>query len=110
MKRVQLSQLADQSVSHNAAIGKKVMVQPGEIPHLTNFSQATFAPGQVAHAHAHADMHEVFFVSSGTGVMVVNGINQNLSPGVCILVEPSDVHEVINTGDESLVLTYFGIV
>ncbi|MBE9069733.1 hypothetical protein IQ260_24110 [Leptolyngbya cf. ectocarpi LEGE 11479] len=54
MKRVQLSQLVDQGVSHNAAICKKVMVQPGEIPHLTNFSQATFAPGQVARAHAHA--------------------------------------------------------
>lgn len=110
MKRVRLSELADQGVSHNASICKKVMLQPGDIPHLTNFSQATFAPGQVAHAHAHSDMHEVFFVSAGTGIMTVNGTDQTLAPGVCILVEPGDVHEVINTGNESLVLTYFGIV
>lgn len=109
MKRVNLSQLEDQGVSHNTAIRKKVMLQPGDIPHLTNFSQATFAPGQVAKAHAHTDMHEVFFVSAGTGTMVVNGIDQALLPGVCMLVEPGDVHEVINTGTEPLVLTYFGI-
>ena len=109
MKRVQLSELDEQGVSHNTAIRKKVMVQPGDIPHLTNFSQATFAPGQVAHAHAHSDMYEVFFVSAGTGTMAVNGIGQVLVPGVCILVEPGDVHEVTNTGQEPLVLTYFGI-
>ncbi|MEM9265039.1 MAG: cupin domain-containing protein [Cyanobacteria bacterium P01_F01_bin.13] len=110
MKRVKLSDLEAQGVSHNTAILKKVMLQPGEIPHLTNFSQATFAPGQVADAHAHSDMHEVFFVSTGTGTMTVNGIDQMLAPGVCILVEPGDVHEVKNTGEAPLVLTYFGIV
>ena len=110
MKRVNLSELAHQGVSHNTAIRKKVMLQPGDIPHLTNFSQATFAQGQVAKAHAHSDMHEVFFVSSGNGTMVVNGTDQALSPGVCILVEPGDVHEVTNTGQEPLVLTYFGII
>lgn len=110
MKRVSLSELDEQGVSHNVAIRKKVMLQPGDIPHLTNFSQAMFAPGQVAKAHAHSDMYEVFFVSAGTGTMVVNGTEQSLFPGVCILVEPGDVHEVTNTGQESLVLTYFGVV
>lgn len=110
MKRVNLSELADQGVSHNAAIRKKVMLHPGELPHLTNFSQATFAPGQVAPGHAHDGMHEVFFVSAGTGTMTVNGVEQVLSPGVCIWVEPGDVHEVANTGIQPLVLTYFGIV
>lgn len=110
MKRVNLNKLADQGVSHNAAIRKKVMLQPGEIPHLTNFSQATFAPGQVAPSHAHEGMHEIFFVSAGTGTMQVNGDVQALLPGVCIWVEPGDMHEVANTGTEPLVLTYFGIV
>ena len=110
MKQVKLSELGNQGVSHNAAIRKKVMVQPGEIPHLTTFSQATFAPGQVATAHAHSDMYEVFLVSAGTGAMVVNGQEQPLSPGVCSWVEPGEVHEVTNTGAHPLVLTYFGVV
>lgn len=110
MKRVSLNELADQGVSHNAAIRKKVMVHPGDIPHLTNFSQATFPPGQIAHAHAHSDMYEVFFVAAGTGTMTINGTDHALVPGVCMLVDPGDVHEINNTGEDSLVLTYFGIV
>ena len=110
MKQINLNELPDQGVSHNSAIRKKVMLQPGEVPHLTNFSQATFAPGQVANAHAHDDMYEVFFVASGSGLMTVNGTAHRLAPGVCILVEPGDVHEVKNIGKDVLVLTYFGIV
>ncbi|MGD1854292.1 MAG: cupin domain-containing protein [Leptolyngbyaceae cyanobacterium] len=110
MKRVQLDGMAPQGVSHNPAIQKKIMLQPGDVPHLTNFSQATFAPGQVAAAHAHGDMYEIFFVSSGHGIMTVNGAEQTLLPGVCILVEPGDIHEVKNTGESALVLTYFGVV
>ena len=62
MKVISLSTLPEQAVSHNPAIKKKVMLSLGSLPHLTNFSQARFAPGQVAKAHSHSDMCEVFFV------------------------------------------------
>lgn len=72
MKFVSLSKLAEESVSHNPEIKKKVMLRGGELPHLTNFSQANFAPGQTAPAHAHKDMWEVFFVESGSGVIRID--------------------------------------
>lgn len=109
MKQTALNQLPPEAVSHNPAIQKKVMLRSGDLPHLTNFSQARFAPGQVAAAHAHADMSEVFFVESGQGVIRVNGQDFSLEAGVCIAVEPGEVHEVSNTGTEELVLTYFGL-
>ena len=110
MKITNLKSLPLQRVSHNREIVKKVMLDSGDIPHLTNFSQATFAPGQVASAHAHRDMSEVFFVSAGTGVMRIEGKKYNLTPGVCIAIATGETHEVINTGRDNLVLTYFGIV
>ncbi|MEL6494656.1 MAG: cupin domain-containing protein [Cyanobacteria bacterium J06623_7] len=110
MKITHLHHLPLQGVSHNPEITKKVMVAPGDIPHLTNFSQATFAPGQEAIAHAHSDMYEVFFVNAGRGTMIIDGRNCDLTPGVCIAINPGESHEVINTGTENLVLTYFGIV
>jgi hypothetical protein len=67
MKLTALSHLPNEQVSHNPAIQKKVMLRSGDLPHLTNFSQARFAPGQVAAAHAHQDMCEVFFVESLLG-------------------------------------------
>lgn len=109
MKQTTLSQIPEEAVSHNPAIKKKVMLRLGDLPHLTNFSQARFAPGQVASAHAHQDMCEVFFVESGMGMMQIDGQDYLLEPGVCIAVEAGEVHEVRNNGTEELVLTYFGL-
>jgi quercetin dioxygenase-like cupin family protein len=109
VKYVTLSQIPEEPVSHNPEIQKKVMLRLGELPHLTNFSQARFAPGQVAAAHTHTDMCEVFFVEAGTGVMNVNEQSYALEAGVCIVVEPGEMHEVINQGNNELVLTYFGL-
>lgn len=64
--------LTEESVSHNPEIKKKVMLRFGDLPHLTNFSQARFAPGQTAPAHAHQDMCEVFFVEAGSGVIYID--------------------------------------
>lgn len=109
MKITDLNQIPEQEVSHNPAIKKKVMLSLGDLPHLTNFSQACFAPGHVAGGHSHADMCEVFFVESGWGNMAINGTDYELKPGVCIAVEPGEVHEVTNIGNTDLILTYFGL-
>ena len=109
MKLTALSHLPDEQVSHNPAIQKKVMLRSGDLPLLTHFSQARFAPGQVAGAHAHPDMCEVFFVESGIGIIQIDDQPYPLEPGVCVSVEPGEVHEVSNSGGEDLVLTYFGL-
>ncbi len=109
MKITSLGQLPIETVSHNRAIAKQVMLRTGDLPHLTNFSQARFQPGQVAAAHAHADMHEVFFVEEGGGAIAIDGKTYPLTPGTCIAVAPGESHEVSNTGTAELVLSYFGI-
>lgn len=109
MKLVSLTELPIEAVSHNAAIKKQVMLRNGDLPNLTNFAQARFAPGQLAEAHSHPDMSEVFFVTSGSGNICINGTNYRLEVGNCIAIAPHEVHEVRNDGTEDLVLTYFGI-
>ncbi len=109
MKYVDLQQLPQEPVSHNPEIQKQVMLRAGDLPHLTNFSQARFSPGQVAIAHRHLDMAEVFFVEAGQGEIRVEQTVYSLSPGVCVAVEPGEEHEVTNTSGEFLVLTYLGL-
>ena len=109
MKINHLAKLPSQQVSHNPEISKKVMLSLGDLPHLTNFSQAVFAPGQIASKHCHQDMSEVFFVQSGEGKICIDTKSFSLSPGVCVAVEAGEDHEITNTGTEDLVLTYFGI-
>ena len=109
MKITGLNQVPEESVSHNPAIKKRVLLRSHDLPHLTNFAQACFAPGQVAPGHSHTDMAEVFFVESGQGTITVDSQPYPLTPGTCIAVEPGEHHEVANTGTKDLVLTYFGL-
>lgn len=104
-----LNDLQEESVSHNPEIKKKVMLRFGDLPNLTNFAQASFAPGQISPAHAHQDMSEVFFVEAGLGIIRVDGTNYPLLPGNCVAIEPGEFHEIVNTGSTELVLTYFGL-
>ena len=109
MKLTSLRDIPEQAVSHNPDIHKKVMLKWGDLPHLTNFSQARFSPGQIAPSHAHSDMCEVFFVESGSGIICINKKDYPLEPGVCVAVDLGEFHEIRNNGSTELVLTYFGL-
>ncbi|MBE9114408.1 cupin domain-containing protein [Lusitaniella coriacea LEGE 07157] len=109
MKLIQLQDLTPESVSHNREIKKRVLLRSGDLPHLTNFSQAYLSPGQATTPHAHSDMGEVFFVEAGEGTIEIDDRAYPLSPGSCIAVQPGETHKIENIGATDLVLTYFGI-
>jgi mannose-6-phosphate isomerase-like protein (cupin superfamily) len=104
-----LQELSSESVSHNPDILKKVILRKNDVPTLTNFAQAEFQPGQMAPGHRHADMYEIFFVTSGAGEIRINGTSYPLKPGICVTVEPGETHEVHNSSNAVLTLLYFGI-
>ncbi len=109
MKVSSLENSKEIEVSHNSKIKKRVLVADGEIEHITNFSRAVFPVGETVDAHSHSDMTEVFFVESGEGLILVDGKHTVLQTGVCITVEPDEVHQLSNTGAGELVLLYFGL-
>ena len=85
------------------------MIENGELDNITNFSQAVIPVGEVADAHRHEDMAEVFWVQSGKGIIRIDGVKHNFLPGVCAMVEPNEVHEIRNTGNNELIIVYFGV-
>ena len=109
MHRVPLSDLPFEPVSHNPAIRKRVLLRAGQLAPVTQFAEARFAPGEVAPAHAHADMGEVFLAVSGRGQVTVDGAAYPLGPGECVAIAPGEVHELANVGEEPWVLVYFGV-
>lgn len=110
MKLTTLTQTPVTTVSHNARITKQALINYGEFPPLTNFSQARFPPGEIAHAHHHSDMLEVFFIQSGTAAITVDGIEYPLPAGSCITIEPGETHELRNaSATDEMVVSYFGI-
>ncbi|HXX56428.1 MAG TPA: cupin domain-containing protein [Thermodesulfovibrionales bacterium] len=109
MKFLRLDDIAEESVSHNPQVKKRVMLRKGDVPHLTVFARAVFPPGEIAVSHAHADMSEVFFVESGKGHISVNGKEYSLEKASCVAVLPGEAHELANSSKEDLVIVYFGI-
>mmetsp|Transcript_75561 Transcript_75561/g.127071 ORF Transcript_75561/g.127071 Transcript_75561/m.127071 type:complete len:177 (-) Transcript_75561:21-551(-) len=108
----------------SSIVRKRVLLKPHELPHLLGFSQAVIPPqGEVAW-QVHATKYEVFTVMSGVGVFSVadspnadpsSGDNNAIShdtvmgEGVTITVRPRYYHAMKNTGEDDLVLMYFGI-
>ncbi|MEM8501096.1 MAG: cupin domain-containing protein [Pseudomonadota bacterium] len=109
MKVSSLENTIESEVSHNARIKKKLLVSNGEVSHLTNFSRAIFPPGEIAGAHSHSDMTEIFLVESGEGVFLIDEKSVPLKAGTCVTVTPNEVHELRNTGSDQLIVLYFGI-
>lgn len=110
MKFSSLKDAPELAVSHNALIRKQCLVAPGDIDAISNFSRAVFPPGEVANGHSHEDMTEVFFIESGVGEIEIDGRVVSLAAGACVIVEPGEYHELRNTGADSLVVIYFGVV
>jgi quercetin dioxygenase-like cupin family protein len=110
MHLINRSQIAETGVSHDSRIRKRVLIENGRIPKLTNFSQSKIKPGQHCPAHNHPDMWEVYLVESGQGIIVLNGEKINLQPGDRLIVEPGEEHSMQNhSATDDLLLTYFGI-
>jgi len=109
MKIISLKDIPEEGISHDPELTKKVIIREGELPHLKKFAQAKFSPGQIARAHSHQDQYEVFLIQSGTGIVKVNSLEYQVSQGDCVIFSPSEVHEVLNSGSDDMILTYFGL-
>ncbi len=84
------------------------MINKGEISDITQFSRAVFPPGEIAHAHKHPDMTEIFYIESGHGEIIINGIHHPIEPGTCIVIEPGEAHELRCSENTEMSVIYFG--
>ncbi len=109
MKRINIHELPEQGVSHNAKIRKRVILANGEVGSVVNYARASFPPGEKAGAHRHDDMVEVFTVESGCGEIRIDDVAYVFSGGTTFVVEAGEVHEIANTGNSELVVTYLGV-
>lgn len=110
MKKIRMDELPEQGVSHNARIRKRQILTNAEVGPVTNYARAVFPPGEKAGAHSHDDMAEIFTVVSGCGEIRINEVAYVFSAGLTVVVEPGEVHEIINTGSSELVVTYLGVI
>ncbi|OVE82520.1 hypothetical protein BVY03_00775, partial [bacterium K02(2017)] len=75
-----LLEIPPENVSHNSKIKKQVLLKNNIIPNMTQFAISTFPPGEIAFTHSHQDMNEIFYVQSGNGLAIVDGVQHHLKP------------------------------
>ena len=61
-----------------------------------------FLPGESLGKHMHEQVEETFYFTCGTGVMIVDDIQYDVSPGDAFRIEPGESHDVANTADVPL--------
>ena len=110
MKHIRIDELPDEPISHNAGLRKRVILRAGELGPLTQLARTALPPGAVAAGHKHRDMAEVFCVDDGEGTITIDGEVVSLSAGSVVVVSPGEYHELVNSGDRPLVITYFGLL
>lgn len=72
-----------------------------------NVTHVRIHPGETVPTHTHQDEDQVYFVVSGTGFVVLDGVRTDVSAGSSVLIALGTEHEITNTGLEPLDYVFF---
>lgn len=95
----------------NPGVWKKVLfkkdeLQPGRIQ-MVNW--ARLPTGRTFAAHYHEDMQEIFIILSGETRIQVDDQTMVLRRGDAVLIDPREVHQMWNDGEEDVDYLAIGI-
>ena len=68
-----------------------------------SLARITIVPGKSSLPHFHKDSDESYLILSGKAEMVIDSRRFELLPGEAVLIEPNEVHQIFNAGQEDLV-------
>ncbi len=68
-----------------------------------SLAKITIPAGKASEAHFHKKSEESYLILSGSATMVINGEKFYLKAGEAVLIEPEEVHQIANSGDDNLV-------
>ena len=67
-----------------------------------SLAEATIPAGGATTAHYHRLTEELYLVTAGTGLLVIDGEEREVRAGDCALIAPGATHKLFNTGTEPL--------
>jgi mannose-6-phosphate isomerase-like protein (cupin superfamily) len=69
-----------------------------------SLAEATVPVGGHTIAHYHRTTEELYFFTAGRGRMTLGDVARDVAAGDCVVIPPGEIHALVNTGDEPLVL------
>jgi quercetin dioxygenase-like cupin family protein len=97
---------------HGKSIMKQQLLDAFVVPNFVGYSVATFEPGQsMMPPHEHQNMHEFFYVISGSGVISIDEVEHEMKPGSFYHLAPHERHgiRVPGNGKEAMKMAVFGV-
>lgn len=87
---------------------KRVLFSESDLQCKGTLAQALrIRPGEEVGNHHHEKQFEVFCFTSGRGIFIVSGERVKVAAGDVLLVEPGDVHAIVNDSEEDLLYVAF---
>jgi mannose-6-phosphate isomerase-like protein (cupin superfamily) len=74
------------------------------LTHGISISQIILEPNESTQRHYHQKTTEVYSISSGQGIIQCADSKTFVEANSVVIIEPNIVHQIINTGDEELVV------
>jgi len=108
MHLIKLTEQPLQDVSHDPGLKKRILLNSGIVPAITQLATTSIAPNMATRSHVHRDVTEVFVILEGTAQARIDGREVVLQSGDCLVVEPGEAHALVNVGAVDLRLLYFG--
>jgi mannose-6-phosphate isomerase-like protein (cupin superfamily) len=71
---------------------------------VQSLAEATLDPGQATERHYHRASEEIYLITSGSGVLEIDGETRRVAVGEAILISPGAWHTIDNDGGEPLKL------
>jgi mannose-6-phosphate isomerase-like protein (cupin superfamily) len=69
-----------------------------------SLAEATLLPNTATTRHYHPKSEEIYYILKGSGIMEINGEKRTISVQDAIAIPPGQIHQLTNTGSESLIL------
>jgi mannose-6-phosphate isomerase-like protein (cupin superfamily) len=67
-----------------------------------SLAEATVPPGGETEEHFHRASEEIYFFTSGSGRMLLDGEESEVTAGDTVVIPPGSAHKLWNTGGEPL--------
>jgi mannose-6-phosphate isomerase-like protein (cupin superfamily) len=72
-----------------------------------NVTHVRIHPGETVPAHTHHDEDQVYWVSTGTGFVELDGVRTDVAAGSAVMIPLGTEHLITNAGPEPLDYVFF---
>lgn len=98
-----IRQFAELAISPEPYADYRPVFETGRL----NVTQVRIHPGETVPKHTHADEDQVYYVASGAGYVILNGVRTDVTAGSSVLIPLGTEHEITNTGAAPLDYVFF---